>query len=142
MKQFTSAVAGLFLLAGCATQVQQSAPVSALANFTLADLQSASDDAHAAADQTAFQCYDYLIKALPALQSQAKAGSVGAVYAFQRTRDLTAKAGNLSGLNLACAPLVIDTQTTINRLAVLGLGGKVLAPIAVAAPSLAAPLVP
>ena len=113
-------------------------PVQTLAQFTVTDLQAASADAHASNDVAAYQCYDYLAKVVPTIQPTAPAGTVGAFLAFQKARDLAnglnrANAG-LSQLNLACAPLVIDAQTTINKLALLGVGaastGGVLLPLA------------
>jgi hypothetical protein len=120
------------LLSACSGQVQVSAPATTspivtstdplaqLKAFTLSDLTAATADAHATGDQTAYQCYDYLITWLPTLPSFTPATNVGAVLAFQKLRDLNASANNvqnsLKPLNLACAPLVIDTQTTINKL--------------------------
>lgn len=104
-------------------------PLSGLRNFTVADLQAASADAHAQTppDQTAYQCYDFLSANLPTLPSFTPGAKVGAVLAFQKIRDLasgtTSQNGFLKQLNLACAPLVIDTQTTVNKLILLGAGG-------------------
>ena len=103
-------------------------PLSQLASFTLSDLQAASADAHAQVppDQTAYQCYDYLIGVLPMIQAPSGA-TVGAIVAFQKLRDLQngVAGGTLKSLNLACAPLVIDVQTTINKLILLGTGAAV-----------------
>lgn len=102
-------------------------PLTGLKQFTLADLTAASADAHSNNDQTAYQCYDYLIKVLPTLPSFKPGSTVGAVLAFQKIRDLqnglVSVNGQLKQLNLACAPLVIDTQTTINKLILIGAGG-------------------
>lgn len=102
-------------------------PLAQLSAFTLADLQAASADAHASNDQTAYQCYDYLIGVIPTLPSFTPGSTVGAVLAFQKLRDLNnglaSQGGALKSLNLACAPLVIDTQTTINKLLLIGAGG-------------------
>lgn len=114
-------------------------PIQSLAAFTLADLQAASADAHAQnpPDQTAYQCYDFLIAVIPTIQIPGGNKNVGAVLLFQQGRDLangvTAANGALKNLNLACAPLVIDTQTTLNKLLLLGAGaaatGGAVAPI-------------
>lgn len=123
------------LLAACSGQVQTSGtvtvtsppsspvvtdPLGQLKAFTLTDLTAASADAHAVGDQTAYLCYDYLINWLPTLPSFQPTTNVGAVLAFQKLRDLNANVSNvqnaLKPLNIACAPLVIDSQTTINKL--------------------------
>lgn len=103
-------------------------PLAKLAAFTLADLQAASADAKAQTppDTTASQCYDYLIQVIPTIQLPGVGSTVGAFVAFQKLRDLNAglsgqKAG-LKAMNLACAPLVIDTQTTVNKLLLIGGG--------------------
>lgn len=108
--------------------------ITALANFTLADLKTASLDAHAHGDQTAYQCYDYLIVTVPTITPATPTGTVGAVVLFQQGRDLAnginPNSGVMSGLNLACAPLVISTQTVINQL-VATMGGVAAAAVIV-----------
>lgn len=113
-------------------------PLSRLSAFTIADLQAASADAHAQVppDQTAYQCYDYLISFLPTITPPGKVPTMGAILVFQKGRDLANGVGSANGqlrsLNLACAPLVIDTQTLVNRLAltlgVAAAGTAVLVP--------------
>jgi hypothetical protein len=127
---------GLAACAGTATvSTGGPAPVStpavqSLAQFTIADLMAASADAKAQTppDITASQCYDFLIAFLPTIQLPGSGQTVGAILVFQKGRDLingaTGINGQLKSLNLACAPLVIDTQTTINKLLLLG-GGAV-----------------
>jgi hypothetical protein len=108
-------------------------PLTQLANFTVADLKAASVDAKAQTppDVTAYQCYDFLVGLIPTIQAPGSNQTVGAVLAFQKLRDLNTGAVNSSGalksLNLACAPLVIDTQTTINKLLLLSAGGAATA---------------
>lgn len=103
-------------------------PLAQLQAFTVADLQAASADAKAQTppDTTASQCYDFLAVALPKLQGPQTGKTVGAVLAFQKLRDLhngaTSQSGALKNLNLACAPLVIDTQSVINKLILIGAG--------------------
>lgn len=103
-------------------------PLAQLKAFTLADLQAASVDAGAQnpPDVTAKQCYDYLISVIPTLPGFAPGQTVGAVLAFQHLRDLNAglNASNarLKSLNLACAPLVLDAQATLNKLLAIGAG--------------------
>ncbi len=116
-------------------------PLRTLADFTVADLQAASIDAKAQTppDTAASQCYDYLASVVPTLKAPA-ADQPGAFLAFQKARDLangvTASDGLLKTLNLACAPLVIDTQTVVSRL--LAVGAGVAAARAAAAPLAAA----
>lgn len=113
-----------------------------IAAFTISDLQAASADAKSQTppDITASQCYDFLAAAIPKLQSQLPGLPQGAFSAFQKARDLSngiasanGPGGIVKSLNLACAPLVIDTQTVINKLLVLGAGtaasGGTLAPL-------------
>ena len=113
--------------------------LAGFAAFTVADLQAASADAHAANDPAhSWTCWDYLAANLPTLQLPSGQQTVGAFLAFQKARDLANGAvssnGLLAGLNLACAPVVIDTQTTVNKLLLLGAGvastGGALAPAA------------
>jgi hypothetical protein len=114
-----------------ATAAAPAAPQSQLAQlqaFTLADLKAANADALAQTppDVTSSQCYTFLINFIPTLPTSQQGQTVGAVMAFQKVRDLkngvTNSGGALKSLNLACAPLVIDVQTTVNLLAVQ-LGG-------------------
>lgn len=115
-------------------------PISQLAAFTVSDLQAASIDAKAQTppDVTAGQCWDFLAGVIPTLKPNAGNIKLGAFIAFQKARDLangaTAANGVLKNLNLACAPLTIDTQTIINKLLLIGAGtaatGGALAPFA------------
>ena len=160
MRYLVCAVA-MLAIAGCAgttpqvsTPVVTSAPVSdplaGLKAFTIADLQAALADANAQVppDQTSAQCYAFLIAALPNLPSFQPGSPVGAVLAFQKLRDLqngvSSSQGALKSLNLACAPLVIDTQTVINKLLLISAGtaatGGSLAPFAGALPVIGAAL--
>lgn len=128
--------------AGAATTAApQTDPLTQLANFTVADLQAASADAHAQnpPDQTAFMCYDFLAATIPTIKLPGgQQGTVGAFVGFQKLRDLhngtVSQSGLLKSLNLACAPLVIDTQTVINKLLIMGAGagasGGLLGPAA------------
>ena len=112
-------------------------PLTGLKQFTLSDLTAASADAHSNNDQTAYQCYDYLIKVLPTLPSFTPGSTVGAVLAFQKVRDLqnglVSVNGQLKQLNLACAPLVNDVTITLTKLGLIAGGsiatGGAIAPI-------------
>ena len=109
-------------------------PLAKLAAFSITDLQSATADAKAQTppDTTASQCWDFLIVTIPKLQSQfPQFGTLtpGAFTLFQKARDLqngltnpTGSGAGLKSLNLACAPLVIDTQTVINKLLLMAAG--------------------
>lgn len=159
MHNLAITLSATLLLAGCAAQapsapsataIQTAAPASSptvpsdplsgLAAFTVADLQAASADAKAQTppDVTAAQCYDYLAATIPTIKAPGANGTVGAVLLFQKTRDLangaTSVNGALKNLNLACAPLVIDVQTVVNKLLLIGAGtaatGGALAPFA------------
>lgn len=156
MKQFqviAGAASLLLSLGACATQGQApaspvvsiatatsaapaaSAPaqngLAQLASFTLGDLQAASADAHAQVppDQTAFQCYDWLIGQMPVIQAAGQPQTVGAILAFQKARDLlngvSSVNGTLKNLNLACAPLANDVQVTLAKLGLLAAGAGV-----------------
>lgn len=102
--------------------------VEKLSAFTVADLQAASLDAKAQnpPDVTAYQCYDFLAALVPTLKGPGPGDTVGVFVALQKARDLangvTSSTGALKNLNLACAPLVIDTQTVVNRLLLVGAG--------------------
>jgi hypothetical protein len=108
-------------------------PLAKLAAFTLADLQAADVDAIAQTppDTTSDQCYKFLIQILPTIKVPGSGQTVGAIMAFQKLRDLqngvTASNGTLKSLNLACAPLVISTQTTINQLGLIAGGTAITA---------------
>lgn len=111
-------------------------PLQQLNAFTIADLQAASADAHAqpdgpgcakgTGDCTAWPCYDALAGLVATLPTSVPNQTVGVALAFQKGRDLvngvSGVAGPLASLNRACAPLVIDTQTLLNKLLLLGAG--------------------
>jgi hypothetical protein len=151
------APAALFLLSACAAQPPATAtapavpsdPIAVLSSFTIADLQAASADAHANNDPAhSWTCWDYLATQVAAIKPVSGQATVGAFLAFQKARDLANSVqsanGALAGLNVACAPVVIDTQTTINKLALLGAGiagtGGALAPFAAGLPAIGAAL--
>jgi len=145
----------LMALSACAqkaTTISSAAnadPLTVLASFTVADLQAASDDAHANNDPAhSWTCWDYLAGQVAALKPPSGQKTVGAFLAFQKARDLAngvqSATGALAGLNVACAAVVIDTQTTLNKLALLAAGtaatGGALAPFAPALPAIGATL--
>lgn len=149
------ALLAILALASCAgtkaqTVASSQTPLEQLAQFTVADLQAALADANSAQDVAASQCYSYLIKVIPTIQARQSQGTVGAFLAFQKARDLTHGINNANGqlvqLNIACAPLVVDSVTTINKLAVLGVGGTatggVLSPLLPALNAAIVPLAP
>ena len=101
-------------------------PLAILQQFTLNDLQSALADANAQVppDTLAANCYSALIKIVQANPTIGPLGlPIGAFTGFQKARDFKAVVinlqspnGPLAGLNAACAPLVVDTQTTLLQL--------------------------
>ena len=109
-----------------ATQAQQN-PLAVLQQFTVADLQAALADAKAQTppDTVAANCYTALI---PFVQSQVQnplPSGAGVFQALQKARDAKAYLANipsptgpLAGLNIACAPLVLDVQSTLVTLGI------------------------
>ena len=109
-----------------AAQAQQN-PLAVLQQFTVADLQAALADAKAQTppDTVAATCYAALI---PFVQSQVQnplPAGAGAFQALQKARDAKAYLANiqsptgpLAGLNTACAPLVLDVQSTLVTLGI------------------------
>jgi hypothetical protein len=117
-------------------------PLTRLHDFTVADLQAASADAKAQVppDITASRCWDFLAVNLPTIPMPGMNGQTtfGAVMLFQKTRDILnggrSNSGFLKSMNDACAALVIDAQTTFNKLLLVSAGtaatGGALAPFA------------
>lgn len=111
-------------------QSQASAnPVQVLQKFTLTDLQAALADANAQTppDTIAANCYTELITVVQSPAINPLPSGPGAFQLFQKARDLKALAdslqsrnGPLTALNIACAPLVMDVQTLLIRLGVIG----------------------
>lgn len=122
-------------LAACAGASGGSSPQQTLAQFTVADLQAADLDAKAHKDTVASTCYEALIPIVQGLGSGTVTAPVGAVSAFQATRDLSNAAlaipSTIEGLNVPCAPLVLSTQQTIVGLGAL-VGGTAAAAAALA----------
>jgi hypothetical protein len=103
------------------------APLNGLAGFVTADLDNALSLAKAANDQAGAQCYAYLIPQVAAAQQQlgtlTTPGAVsGGFSAFEAGRVAATNLkgfvnGVPQGLNLACAPLVLDAGNTLVALA-------------------------
>jgi hypothetical protein len=122
-----------------ATQVQQN-PLLLIKNFTIGDLQAALDDADTQTppDTAAAACYSALLTVVQSNVASPLPAGPGLFQALQKARDakalianLQSPTGPLSALNNACAPLVLDAQSTL-----LGLGvgvGLVASPVAPAA---------
>lgn len=119
------------LLAGCSATATVGTPstapapsgLSQLATFTVADLTSADSDAVANGDALAHACYPALAKFVTSLAPTG--GNVsGAFSAFQKARDLRrgVQGGLPDYLKLGCAPLLVDEQVMIAKLAVIGAG--------------------
>jgi hypothetical protein len=105
------------------------APLDGLASFVTTDLQNALLMAQANNDAAAAQCYKYLIPQVAAAQRQlgsiAPAAVTGGFSAFEAGRVAVTNIkgfvnGVPQGLNLACAPLVLDAGNTL-----VGLAAKV-----------------
>ena len=112
-------------------------PLAQIAAFTTADLQAAQTDAIANNDTVAAACYPALNRFVQSLP--AGVGNVqGAITAFQKARDLrlSVQTGLPSYLKLGCAALLVDEQTLIAKLAALGGGAAILAPVAPLLPAL------
>lgn len=138
MKTFLAAASIAALLSGCApgpigvsvttggaSGASATSAQTALQQFTVTDLQAALADATAHNDTVAATCYTALIPAVQNLPSLLPAARPkGGFSAFQAARDgingLTGLPGQLKALNVPCAPLVLDAETTI-----VGLGAKV-----------------
>src|SRR5258708_16169185 len=107
----------------------QQNPATVLQKFTLDDLQAALADASAQnpPDVIAANCYQELITVVQSPAINPLPSGPGAFQLFQKARDLKnlvaamqSNNGPLQTLNIACAPLVIDVQTTFIRLGVIG----------------------
>lgn len=125
-----------------ATKVTASAakanPVLAIQTFTVADLQAALADAQAQTppDNTSAACYQALIPIVQSGVANPLPKGLGAFQALQKARDFKAMLANLqspngplAALNVACAPLVVDTQTTLIQLGIIGGGVAAAAPL-------------
>ena len=121
------------------TQVQQN-PLLLLQQFTASDLQAALADAQAQTppDTTSAQCYTALLALANSPISNPLPTQLGLFLALQKARDAKAFIANmqspngpLSSLNIACAPLVMDVNSTLLALGittglVVGTGGVAL----------------
>lgn len=115
-------------------------PLQGLAAFTITDLQNALAIAQAGGDQAGVQCYTYLIPIVQQAAQQLGNPNTtvsGAFSAFETGRVVATNIkgfinGVPQGLNLACAPLVVDST---NTLVLLGaqVGVAITVPAAVAA---------
>jgi hypothetical protein len=97
-------------------------PLNFVQSFALSDLQAALADAQGQTppDTLSITCYNALI---PIVQSQVAnplPTQLGAFLAVQKARDLKnfianlqSPSGPLAGLNIACAPWLMDNQTTL-----------------------------
>jgi len=119
-----------------AAQVQQN-PILLLQQFTASDLQAALTDANAQTppDTTSAACYTALLAMVNSPINNPLPSQLGLFLALQKARDaeaflanLQSPTGPLSALNVACAPLVMDVNTTLLALGVttglvVGTGG-------------------
>ena len=119
----------------------QANPILVLQQFTANDLQAAIADAQAQTppDTLAIACYQAL---LPIVQSSATSplpAGPGLFQAVQKARDaqallanLQSTTGPLAAVNTACAPLVVQAQTTLVQLGILA--GAVTAKVGLTLP--------
>lgn len=100
-------------------------PLKVIHSLALEDVQSALLDARAHNDRVAAMCYAKLIEVIDEA-SLDSAGPAGVVSAFQRARDVAQQATDgfvPQDVNISCAPLVLDAQQTLVRLAAV-FGGR------------------
>ena len=117
-------------------------PSQQIMTFSVADLQAADKIAKSNGDTIASNCYEYLIPKVMALQASAAVSqsSVNGAASFAEvSRGMTVQLNNAKqGLNVACAPLVLDTMNTALQLAgqfasasaAVATGGASLIPVA------------
>jgi hypothetical protein len=111
-------------------------PLAQIAAFTVADLQAADAEAVNGGDMIAHACFPALvtfIQTIPAANgSQTVAGAISAFEAARLLR-MQVQSGVANGLpaylKLGCSALVLDEQVLIAKLAALGAGAAVAAPI-------------
>jgi hypothetical protein len=121
------------------TQVQQN-PLLLLQQFSAADLTAALADANAQTppDVTSAQCYTALLALVQSPINSPLPAGPGLFQALQKARDvqsfisnLQSSNGPLAGLNIACAPLLMNVNAVLLQLGittglVAGTGGLAL----------------
>jgi hypothetical protein len=136
MKGFLRAAAAALLLSACtaAQGVTKAVVTEAMADpekaqFIMTDLVEANRSAHEYDDVLAYTCYDFLEMRLPELGIGKRTTVVGAISAFQKTRNgvkMTQEGFSPEFLQ-ACGPLYLDARKDvrgiISFLASLGAGG-------------------
>lgn len=102
-------------------------PLALIQGFTVTDLQAALADAQAQTppDLVGANCYTALLAVVQSNVANPLPTTPGLFMALQKARDaksalasLQSPSGPLSGLNIACAPLVMDVQNTLLMLGV------------------------
>ena len=120
------ALAGVAACSGLNNNVSSSVassndPASVIATFTLNDVKAADAPAKATGDTLASTCYEYLIPKVQQLQASeatANANTVGAISFAEVSRGIDAQLNAAkAGLNVACAPLALDSMNTALQLA-------------------------
>lgn len=110
------------------TQAQEN-PAAILQAFAIGDLQNALADANGQTppDTVAAACWQELINVVQSPAISLLPNQLGAFSAFQKARDLQnlvsalqSNSGPLTALKVACAPVILDTQTFLMRLGVIG----------------------
>jgi hypothetical protein len=114
------------LPAGATTTTPVSTLATSLGRITHEDLLAAEADATAHGDVVAMPCYSYIDSSiLPLLPGGADNMAVkGAFSAFQKARNvaLLLQNGVPVQFQLACGPLLMDTQAGILRLGIIAAG--------------------
>lgn len=126
-------------------------PLAVLQQLSVTDLQAALADAQANNDATTIPCWTALLAGVQAQQAAAPALPSGVFSAIQKARDLKIQAANLlapngplANLNVACAPLLMDANSTLAAFGiatgvVVGTGGIAIPALPGLLPLLLAP---
>ena len=136
------------MLAACAapqpaakTEAAPTDPLAAVAQFTVADLQAADAIAQANNDALGHACYPALVQLIQSLPQASPSTTVaGAFSVFETARVTRIKVESAAGaslpdyLKLGCAPLLMDEQTFLLRLAAIGAGSAIGLPVVQALP--------
>jgi hypothetical protein len=150
----TGAALAIALPAHAATKAKpstaqaQANPLLVVQQFTVDDLNAAIADANAQTppDKVAMACYQALLPIVQSGVANPLPASPGVFQALQKARDAQALIANmqsptgpLSGVNAACAPLVLQGQNTLVQLGIMT--GAVAAKVGLTLP-LALPALP
>ena len=123
-----AALSFLALVVGSGARAAGPDPIAVLKQFSVDDLQAASDDAKANNDPSAQACWDALKVAVQTAQSPTPP-KLGVFLALQKGRDAIRLAdqtragiGPFAAAKTACADIIVDFNTFLLRLGVTGAG--------------------